>query len=243
MNKKYIIVGFISVSGIFLASSAYFYQDSEQTASMVENTIIATDTMKKSPEVEEIEVKSSVAELETEVRSSVAEIEIEPEIVVDKTDDMLPPDIPENIPHDLYDGPQTFWRVDESDQSNDPEKYALKVDPKMIVNLQTGQTFDFFVPELNQTFQTDINTTKNSFNGNHIFKGDILHGQFGENISIVRGKILTFVTVATLQGVFSATINNVTGETILQSEESLNKNLKGPDGIAVDIPEVVPPEV
>lgn len=232
MNKKHIIVGLISISGIFLASSAYFYQDSERTVPLVENSIIPTDIIQKSVrQVEEVEVKSSAAE-----------VKIEPEIVVDKTEDMLPPDIAENIPHDLYDGPQTFWEVDENDQADDPEIYSLKVEPEMISNLQVGQTFDFYVPELNQTFQTDINETRNSFNGTHIFKGEITDGRFGENVSIVRGKNLTFVTVATLQGVYSASIDNLTGKTLLQSETSLNKNLHGDDGIAVDITEVVPPE-
>lgn len=234
MDKNYFIIGFVAVGGIALASSIFLFQDAEKNTPVAENL----------PTSEKIvqEVVISVQQMKTNSFVDSTETEPEIEVTVDNMEDMMLPDVGESIPHDLYDGPQTFWTVDKDEQGNDPEVYSLKVDPQMIANLQVGQTFDFYVPELNQTFQADINVTKNSFNGTHIFKGEITDGRFGENISIVRGKNLTFVTVATLQGVYSASVDNLTGKTLLQSEASLNKNLHGDDGIAVDVTEVVPPE-
>ncbi|MCU7939591.1 MAG: hypothetical protein KZQ64_15040 [gamma proteobacterium symbiont of Bathyaustriella thionipta] len=174
-------------------------------------------------------------------QTAVSETETEAETIVNEIEVITPPDLVENIRHDIYDSTQTFWEIDENNQTNDPEAYALNVDTKMISNLQVGQTFDFYIPELNQTFQTNINTTKNSSNGTHIFKGEIKDGSFGENVSIVRGKNMTFITVATLQGVFSASIDNATGKTLLQSEASLNKNLREGDGVYIEQPETEPP--
>lgn len=111
----------------------------------------------------------------------------------------------------------------------------LQVDPAVLRALQVGQTLDLEIPPLNKTVSAELVSTHNQLNKVHIFKGPLIDGHKTDNVLVSRGESSTYVVVATAQGVFSAVIDNVSGEAVLTDESEINRRMSNQDD-AVTVP-------
>jgi len=118
------------------------------------------------------------------------------------------------------------------DESNTQRIYTY-VSPKLLQNLHENLTLEFDIPQTATTYTTTIESVKQKSNEVSIFKGLIKQGNLGGSVTIVRGEKLSFATVSTEDGVFSIEIDNITGETVIESESSLSQDLHEDDAVYV----------
>ncbi len=122
-------------------------------------------------------------------------------------------------------GPISLWEKhdalqDVTDTTIEHEE-RLKADTEALTKLQVGQVLEFFVPQLGETFQSEIESTSNQLGDVKVWKGKI-NGENQEdgNFIITQGKIMTNVILATNEGIYNVHINNENGEsTIIDDRE------------------------
>ncbi|WP_163835539.1 biofilm-associated metzincin protease inhibitor BamI [Spartinivicinus ruber] len=130
--------------------------------------------------------------------------------------------------------PVVFWQATEKLQTVDKfdvPVHHLKVEPAYIKSIQVGQVLEFPIPELNKSFIAKLTDTANSFNGVHVWTGIMVDGGPTENVIVTRGKTQTHITISSLEGIYSAVVQNDTGETQIINENHIKA--------AVDEPPVV----
>jgi hypothetical protein len=122
----------------------------------------------------------------------------------------------------------------------------LQVDPAVLRTLQVGQTVDFQVPPLNRTVSAELVSTHNQLNKVEVFKGAIRGGHEKDNVIVTRGETSTYVVIATREGVFSAVIDNASGEAVLTDEGDINRRINDQDdavmeeGLEMPLPQANP---
>ncbi len=127
-----------------------------------------------------------------------------------------------------FDEPVSLWEQDdaspeqasEADNTIEHEE-RIKVDAEALTKLQVGQVLEFFVPQLGETFQSEIESTSNQLGDVKVWKGNIQgENQEDGNFIITQGKIMTNVVLATNEGIYNVHINNETNEgTIIDDRE------------------------
>ncbi|MGM0571660.1 hypothetical protein [Marinobacter sp.] len=133
-----------------------------------------------------------------------------------------------------------LWRTD-----GDPEKtevdgfpaIRLKGDPEAAASLHVGQQLALQLPELDRTLTARLDSTHNQLNDIQVFRGPVSGGHEDDNVVVTRGKKSTYVVISTREGVYSAVIDNTTGDTTLTSETDIQGNLAGEDD-AIPVPGV-----
>ncbi len=126
------------------------------------------------------------------------------------------------------DEPVSLWEQDNVSQQLNSEtddtiehEERIKADTEALTKLQVGQVLEFFVPQLGETFQSEIESTSNQLGDVKVWKGKI-NGENQEdgNFIITQGKIMTNVILATNEGIYNVHINNENGEsTIIDDRE------------------------
>ncbi|MBU2706261.1 hypothetical protein KCM76_09700 [Zooshikella marina] len=114
-----------------------------------------------------------------------------------------------------------MWKVDDGNPTSEDggvTAYNVQVDPTIVSSLQMGQTLEFEIPHLNQSYKAQLTSTHNQLDDVHVFKGKIENGSNVENVIVTRGEIETYVTVSTEQGVYTTRIDNKTGRSTVVSE-------------------------
>ncbi|MGI0118055.1 hypothetical protein [Zooshikella sp. RANM57] len=114
-----------------------------------------------------------------------------------------------------------MWKVDDQHPTTEDAgvtAYNVQVDPTIVSSLQMGQTLEFEIPQLNQSYKAQLTSTHNQLDDVHVFKGKIENGSNVENVIVTRGEIETYVTVSTEQGVYTTRIDNKTGRSTVVSE-------------------------
>ncbi|MDE1461947.1 hypothetical protein [Spartinivicinus poritis] len=127
--------------------------------------------------------------------------------------------------------PVVFWQ--ETGQQQSVDKFDipvdhLQVDPSYIEQIQVGQVLEFPIPELNKSFITKLTDTANSFNGVHVWTGVIVDGDPTENVIVTRGKVQTHITISTREGIYSAVVDNGSGETQIINENNIKAAVDEP---------------
>lgn len=118
----------------------------------------------------------------------------------------------------------------------------LKADPGALASLHVGQQLSLEVPELNRTLNARLTSTSNQINNVEVFRGPVTDGHEKDNVIVTRGETSTYVVMSTTEGVFSAVINNRTGDTVLTSDKDVQDNLAGEqDAIPVPGIDQTPP--
>ena len=97
----------------------------------------------------------------------------------------------------------------------------ITTNPEALANLQVGQVLEFFVPQLGEAFQSEIESTSNQLGDVKVWKGNIEgEGQEKSNFIMTQGEVMTNVVLATAEGVYTVHIDNETGEgTVVDDRE------------------------
>ncbi|MDE1461951.1 hypothetical protein [Spartinivicinus poritis] len=146
------------------------------------------------------------------------------------------PALPEVDPNEVT----SMWQASEQEQTVDENGIPtthLQVNPQLISSLQLGQTLEFEVPALNQSYQAELTTTHNQLDDVHVFKGKINNGSENDNVIVTRGEVETYVTVSTGDGVYSVRIDNASGKATMISEDDIAKTITNFND-AIPAPEV-----
>jgi hypothetical protein len=119
----------------------------------------------------------------------------------------------------------SLWEIDapeefEEDTTIEHEE-RIKTRPEVLAQLQVGQVLDFFIPQLGETFQSEITSTSNQLGNVKVWKGDILNEeQEKSNFIMTQGAVMTNVVLSTAEGVYTVYIDNETGEgTVIDDRE------------------------
>lgn len=134
----------------------------------------------------------------------------------------------------------SLWQADSNPTKTEVDGFPatrLKADPEALASLHVGQQLTLEVPELNRTLNARLTSTNNQLNDIEVFRGPVSDGHEKDNVVVTRGKTSTYVVMSTREGVYSAVINNRTGDTVLTSEKDVQDNLAGHDD-AIPVPGV-----
>lgn len=131
--------------------------------------------------------------------------------------------------------PVVFW--ENSSQQPTVDKFDIpithmQVDPSYLMQIQVGQVFEFPIPELNKSFIAKLTDTANEYNDVHVWTGVLIDGDPTENVIVTRGKTMTYVTIATKEGVFSASIDNKSGKTQVVNENNIKAAVDEPPAVS-----------
>jgi hypothetical protein len=122
--------------------------------------------------------------------------------------------------------PISLWKEDESDnflEDGDTVEHEepITINPEVLANLQVGQVLDFFVPQLGESFQSEVTSTSNQFGDVKVWKGDIQGEEQGKsNFIMTQGEKMTKVVLSTTEGIYTVNINNKTSRgTVVDNRE------------------------
>mgnify|MGYP001627931301 CR=1 FL=1 len=111
----------------------------------------------------------------------------------------------------------------------------LQADPEALASLHVGQQVALPVPELDRPVTARLTTTHNQLNNIEVFRGPVTDGHARDNVVVTRGKTSTYVVLSTRDGVYSAVIDNQSGDAVLTSETDVQDNLAGHED-AIPVP-------
>lgn len=129
--------------------------------------------------------------------------------------------------------------ADLSDESDRAEydlvehEEPIQMDTEMLARLEVGQAVDFYVPQLGHSFETEIESESEQLEGVKVWTGKIEGKQEdGSDVIITRGESMTNVILSTSKGVYTAHIDNKTGEgEIVDDREYTDRMIDEDDGI------------
>lgn len=117
----------------------------------------------------------------------------------------------------------------ETDNTVEHEEH-IQADTEALAKLQVGQVLEFFVPQLGESFQSEIESTSNQLGDVKVWKGN-LQGENQEdgNFIITQGKVMTHVILATNDGTYNAHIDNKTGDTTIIDDREYSSRISDTD--------------
>lgn len=134
----------------------------------------------------------------------------------------------------------SLWQSEANPEKTEVDGFPavqLQADPEALASLHVGQQLAMPLPELGRTVTARLDGTHNQLNDIQVFRGPVTGGHEKDNVVVTRGKTATYVVISTNEGVYSAVINNQTGEATLTSEADIHDNLAGEDD-AIPVPGV-----
>jgi hypothetical protein len=106
----------------------------------------------------------------------------------------------------------------------------IKTDPEIIANLQVGQVLEFFVPQLGESFQSEVTSTSNQFGDVKVWKGEIQgEEQDKSNFIMTQGEAMTNVVLSTTEGIYTVYIDNETGQGTVVDEREYTSRMSDTD--------------
>lgn len=139
-----------------------------------------------------------------------------------------------------------LWQVDANTPATQVDGIPatrISVEPQLLDGMHVGQQVTLPIPALNRSVTARITSTHNQLNNVEVFKGPITDGHPKDNVIITRGQTNTYVVVATREGVYSAIIDNRTGNATLTDEGDINEGIQpGDDSVTVPGIEMPTPE-
>ncbi len=118
-----------------------------------------------------------------------------------------------------------LWEKDVSENFTEDttieHEERIKTNPEIIANLQVGQVLEFFVPQLGESFQSEVTSTSNQFGDVKVWKGEIQgEEQDKSNFIMTQGEAMTNVVLSTTEGIYTVYIDNETGQgTVVDERE------------------------
>ncbi|MAM89409.1 MAG: hypothetical protein CME36_19085 [unclassified Hahellaceae] len=123
------------------------------------------------------------------------------------------------------------------------EGLAIQTDPAALRSMKVGQKISLPIPDLQPMPEATIESTHSPLDGIDVFKGALNDGQANDNVIVTRGEIDTIFVVSTSTGVYTAIVNNRTGQGSLVNEADVNaRAVPIADGIEVAPVEMPLPE-
>lgn len=123
-----------------------------------------------------------------------------------------------------------LWQAGDNPTKTDVDGFPatrLKANPDALASLHVGQQVALQVPELDRTVTARLTTTHNQLNNIEVFRGPVSGGHEKDNVIVTRGRTSTYVVLSTREGVYSAVIDNRSGDAVLTSETDVQNNLAG----------------
>lgn len=124
----------------------------------------------------------------------------------------------------------SLWRAGSHPEKTEVDGFPatrLKANPDALASLHVGQQVAMQVPELNRTVTARLTTTHNQLNNIKVFRGPVTGGHDKDNVIVTRGATSTYVVLSTRDGVYSAVIDNRSGDAVLTSETDVQDNMAG----------------
>ncbi len=131
----------------------------------------------------------------------------------------------------------SLWEMDTSEKFEEDttieHEERIKTRPEVLAQLQVGQVLDFFIPQLGESFQSEITSTSNQLGNVKVWKGDIQNEeQEKSNFIMTQGAVMTNVVLSTAEGVYTVHIDNETGEgTVIDDREYTNRMSNTDDSV------------
>jgi hypothetical protein len=136
-------------------------------------------------------------------------------------------EIPTDEPISLWEKDDT--PQDETDKTIEHEE-RIKTDTEALTKLQVGQVLEFFIPQLGETFQSEIESTSNQLGDVKVWKGKINEkNQEDGNFIITQGKNMTNVILAPNEGIYNVHINNENGESTIIDDREYSSRISDTD--------------
>lgn len=144
-------------------------------------------------------------------------------------------------------GPIKAWELDEQNpivEENGLHVAHAQINTGVIENFAVGQTLSLPLPHINDVVDMKLTSTRNAIDDVNVWTGQKVNGESFETVSISRGSQQTYMTVATAAGVYTVTIDNISGNTTIidDSEITYLNSQKGTDAVTPPSIEEVPPE-
>ena len=105
----------------------------------------------------------------------------------------------------------------------------IQTDSEAFAGLQVGQIVEFFVPQLGESFLSEIDSTSNQLGNVKVWKGKIQDGEDKSNFIMTQGVTMTHVVLATSKGVYTAYIDNESGEGAIVDDKEYTGHLANTD--------------
>ncbi|MGI0117793.1 hypothetical protein [Zooshikella sp. RANM57] len=144
-------------------------------------------------------------------------------------------------------GPITAWEINDQQpiiEENGLHVAHAQINTGVIENFAVGQTLTLPLPHINDVVDMKLTSTRNALDDVNVWTGQKVNGESFETVSISRGTEQTYMTVATAAGIFTVTIDNISGNTTIidDSEITYLNSQKGTDSVTPTAIEEVPPE-
>ncbi|OZG73006.1 hypothetical protein BTA51_13710 [Hahella sp. CCB-MM4] len=140
--------------------------------------------------------------------------------------------IPDPIPRQLgsnTSAPVQLWELDPVNNNrievDGISATPLHVETTKLDGITVGQTLELPIPALNKVLSAEIESTHNQLGQVKVWKGPISGGDITDNLIITQGEINTVVVVSTIQGTYTVTIDNTTGQATLVDEADVNAGI------------------
>lgn len=118
-------------------------------------------------------------------------------------------------------------------------RHLTHIDPQYLASLHTGQVVTLALPGRQQPVRANLSETRNTA-GSAVWHGSLIGGDPAESMTLVRGKLETHITLATLDGSLSIIVDNATGKTVITDENQLVLRADPNDHLHYDHKELPP---
>lgn len=130
----------------------------------------------------------------------------------------------------------TLWHQDlEERNSGSDRMYTTKVNPEQLKQFHVGQTLTFSTPGNNTPINAEIDKTYNQGRFAKVWNASV-SGSPEESLTITQGKIETHMVIVSEGAVYTAIIDNKTGETVIVDQADLaEKTIPYEDGVPLPV--------
>ena len=121
-------------------------------------------------------------------------------------------------------GEISAWVVNEEEpiEVDGVKGLAIQTDPAALQAIQVGKKIALPIPDIQPLPEATIESTHSPLAGINVFKGGLNEGAPNDNVIVTRGEIDTIFVVSTSTGVYTAIVNNKTGQGSLVNEADVN---------------------
>ncbi len=119
----------------------------------------------------------------------------------------------------------------------------VQTNPADLATLHVGQELIIDIPGLVQPVVARLDNTHNQLDTVQVFRGPILDREEHDNVIVTRGESATYLIVSTSESVWSAVMDNQTGETLITDERDVLVRQGHEDMIPVPGYELEPPDL
>lgn len=122
--------------------------------------------------------------------------------------------------------------------------FAITAKPHLSSYLDINQLIEFPIPNEAKTLMATIEGTHNHTSNVAVWKGKINGGSAFDNVTIVKGKIETHITIATEEATYIAIVDNQSGKGSIVNQSDINAGqVPFDDAIPVEPLDVQPPDL